>query len=195
MQTKSHGPFYNAWHHLCTINHHKWLVMKYCFRVGLYKQGLLHDLSKYSWEEFRIGVKYYQGNRSPHAGARDAEGFSTGWFHHKGRNKHHHEYWIDIKSGMDGTLVGHPMPTRYIVEMFCDRIAASKVYMKEKYTDRSALQYYEFTKPFVLMHEDSDAFLHKLLLMLAEQGEDETLRWVKENVVKARYRIGERGKY
>ena len=91
MQTKPHGYLYNAWHHLCTINHHKVLVMKYCFRVGLYKQGLLHDLSKYSWEEFRIGVKYYQGTRSPHAGARDAEGFSPGWFHHKGRNKHHHE--------------------------------------------------------------------------------------------------------
>ena len=87
------------------------------------------------------------------------------------------------------------MPTRYIVEMFCDRIAASKVYMKDKYTDRSSLEYYERTKPFVQMHEDSDAFLHKLLVMLAEEGEEKTLRWVKENVVKARYRIGEKGKY
>ena len=34
--------------HLHTINHHKWLVLKHCFAVGLYWQGLTHDLSKYS---------------------------------------------------------------------------------------------------------------------------------------------------
>ena len=195
METKVHGPWYNGWHHLRTINHHKWLVMKYCFRVGLYKQGLLHDMSKYTWEEFCVGVKYYQGDRSPHAAAREAEGFAVGWLHHKGRNKHHYEYWIDIKNSHDSTLVGHPMPTRYIVEMFCDRIAASKVYMKDKYTDRSSLEYYERTKPFVVMHEDSDAFLHKLLVMLADEGEEKTLRWVKEHVDKARDCIGEQGKY
>ena len=50
-----------AWKHFCTINHHKHLVMKGCFAVGLYKQGLLHDLSKYTPTEFLVGCKYYQG--------------------------------------------------------------------------------------------------------------------------------------
>ena len=54
-----------GWEHFKTITRHKFLVMKYCFKIGLYKQGILHDLSKYSWTEFRIGCKYYQGNRSP----------------------------------------------------------------------------------------------------------------------------------
>ena len=52
-----------ALQHLQTINHHKYLVMKECFEVGLYKQGLLHDMSKYSPTEFLVGCKYYQGNR------------------------------------------------------------------------------------------------------------------------------------
>ena len=50
---------HNAWHHFLTITHHKLVVMEGCFQVGLFKQGLLHDLSKYSWEEFKTGVKYY----------------------------------------------------------------------------------------------------------------------------------------
>ena len=42
----------NFWGHLSTINHHKRLVLRYCFRLGLYRQGLCHDLSKYSPVEF-----------------------------------------------------------------------------------------------------------------------------------------------
>ena len=53
----AHGYLYNAWHHFLTITHHKLLVMRYCFRVGLYKQGLLHDLSKYSPTEFITGIR------------------------------------------------------------------------------------------------------------------------------------------
>ena len=79
-----------AWQHLKTINHHKMLVMKGCFRVGLYKQGLLHDLSKYSPTEFLVGCKYFQGNKSPNSmerlekgiprpGCTIREGTSTIW--------------------------------------------------------------------------------------------------------------------
>ena len=41
-----------AWHHFKTITHHKYLVLCGCFQVGLYWQGLTHDLSKYSPTEF-----------------------------------------------------------------------------------------------------------------------------------------------
>ena len=74
---------YNAYHHFLTITKHKCEVMKNCFAVGLYRQGLLHDLSKYSWEEFAIGVKYYQGNRSPNAAEKEEKGYSAAWLHHK----------------------------------------------------------------------------------------------------------------
>ena len=51
--------FKNLKGHFSTITHHKMLVMKTCFKVGLYRQGLLHDLSKYTPIEFIPGVIYY----------------------------------------------------------------------------------------------------------------------------------------
>ena len=54
-----------AWQHFKTITTHKMWVMRYCFKKGLYWQGLTHDLSKYSPTEFLVGMKYNQGDRSP----------------------------------------------------------------------------------------------------------------------------------
>ena len=71
------------------------MVMHNCFKCGLYWQGLVHDLSKYSWTEFSVGAKYYQGTRSPNDAERESKGYSSAWLHHKGRNKHHLEYWVD----------------------------------------------------------------------------------------------------
>ena len=100
--------------------------MKGCFRVGLYRQGLAHDLSKYMPSEFWVGVKYYQGTQSPNNAERDVLGYSSAWLHHKGRNKHHYEYWLDYGIHAGDGIVPVPMPKRYIVEMFIDRVAASK---------------------------------------------------------------------
>lgn len=187
--------FYNGWHHFLTITHHKLLVMEYCFRVGLYRQGLLHDLSKYVPEEFRTGIRYYQGFKSPNSAEREAIGYSRAWLHHKGRNKHHFEYWIDIRGKGDPTLVGMPMPTRYVVEMFCDRIAACKVYLKDRYTDRSPLEYWEKNVHMVAIHPDSAALLAWMLTLLAGRGERAAFRIIKKKIVKPRYRRGAGGSF
>lgn len=90
----------------------------------------MHDLSKYSPSEFIPGVKYYQdGHRSPNNAQREDEGVSKAWLHHKGRNKHHFEYWIDYDvDGNSTILAGMKMPVKYVAEMFCDRVAASRIY-------------------------------------------------------------------
>ena len=133
--------------HLRTILHHKKLVRHYCFKAGLYKQGIMHDWSKYSPTEFIQGVKYYQGGkRSPNYGEKIAKGYSSAWLHHKGRNRHHFEYWIDMAIDPHEGLQGMPMPTRYIIEMFCDRIAASQNYNRDNYDDSFPLAYYEKNK-------------------------------------------------
>ncbi|MBC5687611.1 catalase [Mediterraneibacter sp. NSJ-55] len=175
-----------ALQHFCTITRHKILVMKECFQVGLYRQGLLHDLSKYSWTEFKIGCKFYQGSRSPNNAEREAIGYSSAWLHHKGRNKHHYEYWIDY--GLDGEkgMIGMKMPVKYVVEMFLDRIAACKVYKGEEYTDRSPLEYYLKGKGEYLMHPDTQALLEKLLRMLAKEGEEKTYRYIRTNILRKR---------
>ena len=139
---ESRMKLWNAVRHFRTITKHKQMVMENCFKVGLYKQGLLHDLSKYSWEEFRIGVKYYQGDRSPNAAEKEEKGYSVAWLHHKGRNKHHFEYWIDFAPDKSAGLIGNEMPLKYLVEMVMDRIAASKVYKGDAYTDACPWEYY-----------------------------------------------------
>lgn len=83
------------WGHSLTINKHRLEVMRLCFKCGLIKQGLMHDLSKYSFIEFFSGVKYYQGYRSPIDAEKEDKGYSLGWLHHKGRNKHHFEFWLE----------------------------------------------------------------------------------------------------
>lgn len=166
--------------HLCTINEHRRLVRSYCFKCGLYRQGLIHDLSKYSPTEFLVGAKYYQGYRSPNEAEREDKGYTSSWLHHKGRNKHHLEYWTDydlIKR--DGSLTGMKMPDNYILEMFCDRVAASRIYHKDTYTDRAALDYYEHGKSRGLLHPYSRKKLELLLYMLAEKGEDETFKYAR----------------
>lgn len=172
--------------HFCTITKHKFLVMKECFRVGLYRQGLLHDLSKYSWTEFRVGCRYYQGNRSPNNAEREDRGYSSAWLHHKGRNKHHYEYWIDYSLDGTGLLAGMRMPFRYVVEMFLDRIAASKVYKGSRYRDSDPLEYYMNGKAGELMHPETRKLLEKLLHMLAEQGEETTYQYIRREVLKKR---------
>ena len=167
-----------------TITNHKLLVMKYCFKIGLYKQGILHDLSKYSWVEFSAGAKYYQGFRSPNYAQKVEEGYSSAWLHHKGRNKHHFEYWIDYTLDPNDGLKGMRMPLKYVVEMFIDRMCASKNYQKDKYTDRSALEYYNTGKEYYLMHDESRRELEFLLNMLAEDGEEKTLSYIKNKVLK-----------
>ena len=161
-----------VWQHLRTINHHKSLVMKHCFKVGLYKQGLLHDMSKYSPTEFLVGCRYYQGTRSPNNAEREATGYSKAWLHHKGRNKHHYEYWIDYSVDPGEGIVGQKMPIKYVIEMFMDRVAASKTYQGSNYTDRQPLEYYEkgAAKLGKMIHPETAALLHFLLKMLAKKS-------------------------
>ncbi len=167
--------------HFQTITAHKMLVMKKCFRVGLYRQGLLHDLSKYSWTEFRVGCRYFQGVRSPNNAEREDIGVSTAWLHHKGRNRHHYEYWIDYESDKKmEALVGTPMPRRYVAEMAMDRISASQIYNREKYTDQMPLQYFlKNKKKLWFVHERTKRQLEHILTILATDGEDAMYDYVK----------------
>ena len=158
------------------------MVMRHCFAVGLYKQGLLHDLSKYSWTEFSMGAKYFQGNRSPNDAEREDKGYTSSWLHHKGRNKHHLEYWVDYnvdKTDTEHLLVGSKMPKEYVIEMFCDRMAACKIYNKDKYYEKQPLDYYMNGRSRRLLHPDSARLLEKYLHMLADKGEAYTFRYIK----------------
>lgn len=172
-----------AWQHLKTISRHHRLVRKGCFQVGLYRQGLMHDLSKLSPTEFWVGAKYYQGNRSPNSAERQEKGYSAAWMHHKGRNKHHWEYWTDL-SLETMTYAPVPMPRRYLVEMVMDRIAACKVYQGKAYTDASALHYLQNGVDRIRMHPQTQRELEYILTMLRDVGEEKTFSYIKNQVLK-----------
>ena len=169
--------------HYKTITRHRHLVMKGCFEVGLYKQGLLHDLSKYNPIEFIPGAIYYKGTESPNNTERRKRGYSAAWLHHKGRNKHHFEYWIDYTLKEGHPIEGNKMPVRYVVEMYVDRVSASKNYQKVEYTDKSALLYYEKGKNRYMMHEDTEKLLVMLLKYLADNGEEATNDLIRTRIL------------
>lgn len=177
-----------AWNHFKTITTHRWLVMKGCFSVGLYWQGLTHDLSKYMPSEFLVGAKYWQGTRSPNNAEREDIGYSSAWLHHKGRNRHHYEYWMDYpireEQGNGVTMRPARMPDKYIVEMFMDRVAACKVYNGKDYKDSDPLAYYNKGNIDAFLHPHTKMLLERLLKMNAEKGERYTRAYIYKKILK-----------
>ncbi len=165
--------------HFLTITHHRHKVIANCFRAGIPMRGLLHDLSKYSPTEFINGAKYYLGDRSPNEGEREDYGYSKAWLHHKGRNRHHFEYWTDYNP-RTRMLEPVEMPRKFLIEMFCDRVAASKIYNKRNYTDSKPLEYFMKAKGKRIIHPKTSDELELLLRMLEEKGESETFKYIRK---------------
>jgi putative PIN family toxin of toxin-antitoxin system len=142
--------------HFETITRHKLLVMKYCFECGLYEQGLAHDLSKYSPTEFIPGCIYYQGDHSPNEAERAAKGYTSAWLHHKGRNRHHFEYWTDV-SPVTHQYEPLEMPTESFVDgknKLCvsNEILEEYIEILQRLTDNETAEYVVKTilnSPFV----------------------------------------------
>ncbi len=169
-----------AFQHFKTITRHRHEVIRNCRRAGILWQGLRHDLSKYSPTEFLQGAKYWQGTRSPNDREREVKGYSDAWMHHKGRNRHHFEYWSDY-SPVDKIVRPVEMPLRYVAEMFCDRVAASKIYMGDNYTDKSPLEYFERGKARRVgrIHEKTSDLIERMLTVLAEEGEEKAFAYIR----------------
>ena len=169
----------NLFKHLKTVHTHRKYVRKACWKMGLFWQGLLHDLSKYSITELKI-CKYYIGTKSPHQVCREMIGYSPSWISHYHHNKHHFEYWYDYEMATK-KIVPVDMPDRYIKEMFCDRIAASKTYNRENYTQDSPLRYLLNSTAQEKMTDTTYRKLLFLLKMLAEKGEEKTFAYLKSH--------------
>jgi hypothetical protein len=164
--------------HFRTITKHRHKVIANCFRAGIPLRGLLHDLSKYTPTEFWAGAKYYQGTRSPNEGEREDYGYSIAWLHHKGRNRHHFEYWNDYDC-VTKELAAVEMPQVFLIEMFCDRVAASKIYNGKNYKDSDALNYFLKAKKLRFIHPKTSEDIEFLLTMLKDKGEKETFKYIR----------------
>lgn len=167
--------------HFKVITKHRHKVIYHCAKCGIFLQGLKHDLSKYTPSEFISGAKYFLGTRSPNEEERRVQGYSKAWIHHQGRNKHHFEYWKDYN--MQTHLIEPvKMPYRYVVEMFCDRVAASKIYQDKNYTEKHPIEYFMRSKKTRAIHPQTSEELEYLLKMLSEKGEKETFNFIKKRI-------------
>jgi hypothetical protein len=155
-----------AFKHFSLVMRHKWAVFIHCCKCGIPFRGLVHDLSKFTPTEFFESVKYYHGARSPLAVCREEKGMSMAWLHHKGRNKHHLEYWVD-----EDCKVPPLVPYKYAVECVCDKLAATKTYRGKDYQPDMALAHFRRYGNKVHTNERTLAFIDKVFSDLCELGE------------------------
>lgn len=160
----------NAYRHFKTIARHKAIVYKECKACGIWKQGLIHDLSKFSPIEFMPSANYFQGNKSPIEAEKAEIGYSKAWLHHKGHNKHHWEWWTDFDD--KGNIIANKIPSNYVIEMVCDWIGAGMVYSKEKWTQSEPLAYYLKVREGRHFHPDTEWLIVKLLEIIRDEGLD-----------------------
>ena len=162
--------------HFMVITRHRWVVFKLCCKVGQPWRGFVHDLSKYSPTEFWEGVKYFNGHHSPITDCKKTEGYSKAWLHHKGRNRHHAEYWVD-EAAEDQTPI---IPYKYAAEMICDKLAAGMTYMGDKFTKEYELEYWNKEQEKIRMNPKMKQYVTEVLTQIAENGIDKTL--TKQNI-------------
>ena len=166
----------NVIKHFKLITHHKWVVFKLCCKIGEPWRGLVHDLSKYSPTEFWESANYYVGNHTPITEAKRTKGYSKAWLHHKGRNKHHTEYWVDYTAPEVTPVIPYP----YAAEMICDKLATSIIYQGKKWTKEYELAYWEKEKERVEVNPKIANFITAVMTEVAKQGIDKTL--TKKNI-------------
>ena len=166
----------NIFKHFALINRHRWLVFKLCCKIGLPWRGLVHDISKYSPTEFWESVRYYEGTRSPISAAKEEKGYSEAWLHHKGRNRHHAEYWVDVRAPEQTPII----PYQYVGEMLCDKLAAGIVYQGKKWKKEYQLEYLKKEKENVLINKKIEELITDFFTQVSLNGIEKTL--TKKNI-------------
>ena len=162
--------------HFILITRHKWVVFKLCCRIGLFWRGIVHDLSKYSPTEFFESVRYYEGNRSPIVSTKQDKGYSEAWLHHKGRNKHHSEYWVDMNAPEKMPI----MPYKYTAEMLCDKLAAGIIYQGKNWNKGYPLEYWKKERERIWMNDKLKEMVTEFFTQVSIEGIDKIL--TRENV-------------
>lgn len=157
--------------HFNLVNRHRFKVFKLCCKAGIPFRGLMHDLSKYSPTEFFESAKYYNGKNSPIHNCKKDIGYSNAWLHHKGRNKHHQEYWYDYAAPDKNPII----PYKYTVEMICDNLAAGMTYQGKNWTKEHQLEYYLKVKKNKPINDKIDKVLIEVYEEIASKGVEEVI--------------------
>lgn len=129
---------------------HKWYVFLECVKTGQFAHACIHDLSKFLPSEFFPYADWFYG---PESGDRCKRRFEVAWLHHKNRNKHHWNYWVDVYG------IALPMPKKYMQQMIADWRAMGRVF------GDTAEEYYAKSRTGLTLHAETKAYLDKALLL------------------------------
>jgi len=140
--------------YLAYVLRHKWFVFTECCKLGIWWQGVTHDLDKFRPSMWFPYVDVFYGNKpSPrdHSGYYDdskveKEPFLLAWLGHIHRNKHHWQYWVLLHD--DGGQSTFPMSDRYRREMLADWRGAGRAQGKP-----DTKTWYEKNKNHMILHE------------------------------------------
>ena len=161
----------NAVKHTILVTKHKWLVFKFCCKLGMPIRGLMHDMSKFSPVEFFESIKYYDGKVTPIEFCKKDKGYSLSWLHHKGRNKHHDSYWVDLSAPQAAPVI----PYKYVIEMLCDKLSASITYNGKDWTNSSEYDYWQIEKKRIILNPKVENFLSAVITEIKDNGIDKVL--------------------
>lgn len=170
--------------HLWTTIKHKHWVFYYSIRCGIPWQGLTHDLSKFSPIEFFESVRYFTGCGSPINAAKADKGYSKAWFHHRGRNKHHYEYWVDW---LDLGGVPVKIPYKYVLEMVCDYLAAARTYTKKQFSYKNEYEWWLSRGENAKMHVETKKILNFIFHDLLIYDDSEVFKKIRSGFYREIY--------
>ena len=159
--------------HLSVVNKHRFKVFSLCCKAGIPIRGILHDLSKYSPEEFIESARYFgEGKFSPIRTCKQTKGYSNAWIHHKNHNKHHYEYWYDYAAPTQSPI----MPLKYFKEMVCDSLAAGMTYQGKNLTKEYQLSYWNKAATKDKIHPTMVKLLDKVYTDVSKDGLDKVIK-------------------
>lgn len=154
--------------HLKTVLIHKWWVFYYACKLGIVWRGIKHDMSKFSPTEFWESVRYWTGTKSPIPVCKADKGYSLAWQHHKGRNSHHYEYWVD---NLDRGGIAIKMPWKDVLELTADYLGAARAYLGKSFTFRGEYEWWKKKQTEnIKMHPESQDLVSRLLIRFAQDG-------------------------
>ena len=84
------------------------------FESYFLKQLNIHDLSKYSQEEYYAYDSYFYGAETEKV----KKDFDYAWLHHIHQNPHHWQHWVLVND--DEGIYALEMPKEFVYEMICD---------------------------------------------------------------------------
>jgi hypothetical protein len=150
---------------------HKWYVFVAACRLGVPWLGLLHDLSKFTPQEWVPYARHFFGpQRRPEGGtnaAHDQDGYDAAsiqaaydraWLVHIHRNAHHWQHWVLLREG--GVATALPMPDRYRREMLADWIGAGRAQGSKS----GARDWYVANRGKMQLHDETRAWVERQLL-------------------------------